>query len=1015
VEPEFWHRVEDLYHRALELDESRRAEFIEVSCGPDLVLRAEVESLLAQEKKAENFIETPAIGVLSQLVANESRAAEKDAGDLRGCTVSHYHVLEKLGGGGMGVVYKAEDTRLHRFVALKFLPEHLSRDPQWLTRFRREAQAASALNHPNISTIYDIGEDNGHAFIAMEFLQGQTLKQMVGKKPLTTAQILEIGADVADALEAAHRNGIVHRDVKPANIFVCEGGHAKLLDFGVAKVTREFVGSGGSAADSIALRQDLTETGVALGTAAYMSPEQVRGEELDGRTDIFSLGVVLYEMATGTPPFKGNTSGAVSAAILHDSPPPVSFLNPTLLPSVATLIAKALEKDRDLRYRSGADLSADLKRLTSEIDSGKVRTPKQRFLPLQSRALWGIGFSILLVAALAYRLHSTRLSLTDRDTVVLTDFVNKTEDPVFSDALKPALSSELGQSPFLNVLPERKMKDTLRSMGRPVNTPVSLDLGREICQRTGSTALISGSISSLGTSYLITLKAIACRTGDILAEEQDRAASRESVLKVLAGASSSFRRKLGESLPSLQKFEPPLEATTTSLEALKSYNIAVRTREKGDDQAAIPMFFKAIELDPNFPLAYAELAVSYSDIFEQSHSIENAAKAYELRERASEREKLQISTIYFRQIGNQEKAIEAFQQWIADYPRDLDPYIRLGIAYSDLGQYNGTRAILQRALKLAPDEAHIYTNLSWAELDLNHFDEAKSYLDAALARKPDDFFAHDYLYTLAFLEGDEARMQEQMRWALGKPDEDIMLSMHSDTEAYFGRLRNAREFTRKSVDSAVHANSNEAAAYWNVNGALREAELGNPAEARRAVAAALALSKGVAVKIVAALTLARIGDPQAEVIAKQLAHDYPTNLLLNSYWLPTIRAEILIRRGRPAEAIAQLQVATPYELGIAWMFVNYLYPAYVRGQAYLAQHDGRAAAAEFQKVIDHSGIVENFVTGSLAHLEIARSYVASGDTVAAKAAYENFFRLWKDADRDIPILQQAKAEYARLP
>ncbi|HTW79046.1 MAG TPA: protein kinase [Terracidiphilus sp.] len=1019
MDSERWNRVEELFHQALEQDESRRADYLERQCGDDAGLRRELESLLACSKEAEQFIESPALLEMGKLLADETLLAENGS-DLIGREVSHYRVTEKLASGGMGFIYKAEDKRLHRFVALKFLPRNLARDPQWLARFQLEAQAASALNHPNICTIYDVGEHNNRTFIAMEYLEGRTLKDLIADSPLTIEQILDLGLQIADALEAAHRNGIVHRDLKPANVFVSERDHAKLLDFGIAKFSRPLAAAaaGGATLDSPA-NQQLTNKGVSLGTAAYMSPEQVRGDELDARTDLFSFGVVLYEMATGDRPFKGKTSGAIAAAVLHETPASPSSLNPSLPPKLAEIIDKALQKDRTLRFGHASEMYVELKDLKREIDTDDRISPRRAHRFTKRRSIGRVALPALLAIALAggalfYRFHATRSLLTERDTVVLADLENQTSDPVFADALKPALEGELLQSPFLNVLSENKVSQTLQLMGRPANAPITVDVGREICQRNGSTALVTSSISSLGKLYLIHLSAIACGSGDTLAQEEQQATNKEEVLTALSRAASSLRARLGESLPSLQKFESPVEATTTSLDALKSYSMGIKVGNEKGPVAALPFFQRAVQLDPNFAMAYNALAVAYANLYESSLAIEYAAKAYALCDRVTEREKMRITTTYLRMTGQTEKNIRAYQTWILSYPRDPIPHVNLSVTYAEIGQHERALAEIREALRLDPD-IRAYGNLGWTYLNLNRLDEAGASFKEALARKQDTGDLRVQMYALAFVQGDKAKMAEQLAWGIGRPgDEDQLLSTQSDTEAYFGRLSKAREFSRRAVDSALRANSRETAAIWQINAALREAELGNSTKARHGVAAALALSHGKDVEIFAALTMARIGDPAAETIVKTLEKNYPDNSLLKLYWLPTIAAAIELRRGNPGAAIAQLQVARDYELGIAGTFINYLYPAYLRGQAFLKAGDGKAAVAEFQKLIDHRGIVTNFVTGSLAQLQIARAYKMAGNRDAANAAYKRFLNSWNDADPDITVLKEAKREYTKL-
>jgi serine/threonine protein kinase/Flp pilus assembly protein TadD len=943
-----------------------------------------------------------------------------------GKKVSHYRVLEVIGGGGMGLVYKAEDLKLGRSVAVKFLPEELASDPLALRRFEREAQTASALNHPNICTIYEIEEHEGQPFIVMELLQGDTLgTRIVGSEheALPLVVVFDIALQVCDALQAAHEKGIVHRDIKPANIFLTTQGTVKILDFGLAKLvaSEETAGNDpaeasrndrdGSSAQSarqhVTSDTNLTRPGTTAGTAGYMSPEQVRKEKLDARTDLFSFGMVLYEIAAGRRAFTGETVAEIHDAILHQTAVPAHDLNSAVPRSLDAVITKALEKDREKRYQSASELKNDLERVVQEANPAKRRA----WQALMATAL----LALVAVGIWRYDVYRHRITLAPTDTVVLADVDNRTGDPVFDDALNPALRYEMEQTPYLNVLGLDKAYATMGQLKLAPNTKITPEIARQICSKTNSKIVISDSIADAGNRYHLEITALDCGSGATLAEERTDISARNQVVHELGATAVRLRRKLGEPAESLARFNQPLEiATSASLEALQTGAEGAKLFLAGNAEGALKLYQQAVELDPNLALMHGRMGAAYLFLGNTKLSAPSYTRAYQLRDRLTEKDRLNTEIAYYGRVtGDSEKEYSSVLRFLEIFPRDVLAHANLRAAFVYLGQPDRAADEAVETARLQPSSYYFGSAIQSIRF-ASRFNEAKSWLAKADALKLDNSLIRRERLIVAFATGDrdnvEKILQEEER---GIYREDV-LHEHSLIEIQQGRFHSAERLRLQALERTSKASNADNADWWVVLSALEDAEVGKDEQARRYESKAAGRTLDRNNKIALALALARSGQTaEAGRLADQISAERPEDTLVQHYFIPTIRAAIRLRQHDPAAAIDLLRGTAKYDLAFTGSFES-VYPAYIRGLAYVGLGDGQSAAAQFQKLIDNPGFSVRHVIGPLARLQLGRAQKMMGDNASARKSYEEFLSIWKDADPDIPIYREARAEYARL-
>jgi serine/threonine protein kinase/tetratricopeptide (TPR) repeat protein len=918
-----------------------------------------------------------------------------------------YKILSAIGAGAMGEVFLAEDTRLERKVALKILPEKFTVNQDRLNRFVREAKAASSLNHPNIITIYEVGRFGGANFIATEFIDGETLRDILRKGNLSLDEVLSIFIQTAEALSAAHAAGIVHRDIKPENIMLRRDGYVKILDFGLAKLVEDTE----EKSDYEGVTQELGKTnpGVVMGTISYMSPEQARGLEIDVRSDVFSFGIVLYEMISGRKPFEGETISDIIAAILTREPPLLTNFAPDAPKELQRIIKKTLQKKREKRYNSTRDLLGDLKDLREEL----LLETKLELSTAQSEIINNLNFT--LPTGRVNQNSSAADSTSTKDALLLTEFGNLTGEAVFDATLKTALAFSLEQSPFLDIYPETKVRQTLRLMGRIPDERVTEDLGREICQRQGLKVYITGTISNLGTVYVLTLESVNARTGETIGRQLVQAESKEQVLAALGQAASGLREKLGESVRSIERFDAQLEYTTSSLEALKVYSMGREQSQKGKTFEANPFYKRAIELDPNFAHAYLGLAGNYANTNQPKLAAECAAKAFELRDRVSELEKLRIAYFYYIFVtGEIDKQIETLELYKRTYPRDYRATANLSYSYAQVGQFEKMVDAAREAVRLDSNSFVSHTNLAESLLRLNRFTEVREVCQRAFEQKIDNTDFHICLYQTAFIEGDEATMEEHLAWFSGQPNEYVALNLQTGAAVFRGEWRRSQDFSRRAIDLAAKSDAKAVAAQYAAEQALRivfwssGAGLPSAGDERLKLVIktqtqnALRLERSSLTLSRTALALALAGQQrEAERLADELSREFPKDTLVNNLWLPIIRAAAELQNGKAKEAIEELETAKRFERAAEF------YPQYIRALAYLQLNRSKQAINEFDKILNHRGEAVLSALYPLARLGLAR---AKKD----EKEYVRFFEIWKDADRDMPALVQAEKEFEKI-
>jgi eukaryotic-like serine/threonine-protein kinase len=979
-----------------------------------------------------------------------------------------YRLLEKIGSGGMGEVYRALDTRLEREVALKLVSEtylitgvgsgspspiatrlhdtpahgtpnsgHLSHE-----RFLREARSAATLNHPNVCAIHDTGEHDGRPYLVMELLRGETLRHYLarmGGKGLAPEEVISFSQQAAAALAAAHAKGIIHRDIKPANLFVVDAGRGKrlikILDFGLAKKqvgvaaadSNTYPIPGNGSADETGVgpgtaTMELTSPGSAVGTVAYMSPEQAKGEPLDARTDLFSLGTVIYEMATGKTPFAGGSTAEVFAALLRENPPPVSTVNPVMPKKLDPIVARLLAKDPAQRYSSADRLQEDLEALVANTGKPVAKTSANG-----RNWLWSIAALLLLLIAgglgwwkyrptaapPALETAAPAVPAATKDSIILADFINHTGDPVFDTTLNQALQIDLEQSPVINIVSQQHLAQSVKYLGKTADTPLTPEIAREIGEREGVKAILTGTIANLGKEYVITLSAQNTATGDEIVSEQAQAPDKEHVLDALGKAAAAMRAKLGEDLASIKKLDTPFgQATTSSLEAFRAYALGDKAHVSAHDiPDAEGHYLRAIELDPNFAMAYARLGVVYINSAQVAKANKYFAKAYALSKNVSERERLYITGHYYQNVtGNMPKVIEALQESIQTYPAQVDSYINITAAYSALGEFEKALPFAHKAVEMQPEDSIAAENMLSIYLGLNQINQARTEMERAQKLGLDtstlDLTGHLLTY---FLLGQPNEVQKIMAKVAGQPDEFLATQALASTQLFAGEYNKAAATIQQGYEQAGRAKAPDVQANMLLTNAASRGLAGLCDGNEAAVQQALGLDRSRQTESFAVLASGICGNSKlAQSLSEDLSRKYPDDTLIQNVYVPLGKAFVALAAGQARAALDDAEPARAYYR---------IFPgAYLQGLAYLRLHDAARAANAFQNATLSPG--GNLQTTTLfyaqAQLGLARAYAMSGDKADAKKAYEAFFTTWKNADADLPLLLAAKKEYAAL-